>query len=133
MRELDEAEASFVLLSKRRCRDEKLNEILLALVPDPPRPRNADRNPSVMKAWRTKVDAAVAARARIKELTTSGKGQDTEGSKGTFWVALNAMLEYVDHHQKVDQPRIAYAFLGDGMGPKMRAFRLIRDEAARAA
>lgn len=133
MRELHEAEASFVLLSKRRCRDEKLNEILLALIPDPPRPRNADRNPSVMKAWRTKVDAAVAARARIKELTTSGKGQDMEGSKGTFWGALNAILEYVDHHQKVDQPRIAYALLGDGMGLKMRAFRLIQAEAVEAA
>jgi hypothetical protein len=58
---------------------------------------------------------------------------DLDGSKGTFWGVLNAVLEYVDHHREVKDSRLAYALLGDGMDLKMRAFSVIQNESARAA
>lgn len=133
MHELDKVSQSFVELSKRKCTDEKFNEIVLALIPAPARPRNADRNPGLLKAWQAKTDAVLAARKHISELRDNGKGQALEGSIGTFWGVLNAVLEYVDHHQKTDQSRIAFALLGDGMDLKMRAFRHIQAEASKAA
>jgi hypothetical protein len=54
-------------------------------------------------------------------------------SPGTFWGALNAILEYVDHHRKIEGSRVAYVLLDDGMDLKARAFGLIQDEVAKAA
>jgi hypothetical protein len=55
-----------------------------------------------------------------------------DGSRGTFWGLLNAVLEYVDHHHKLQDSgcRVPYALLGEGMDLKTRAFALIQKEAA---
>ena len=74
----------------------------------------------------------MAARKKIEELRVTGKGQQLEGAQGTFWGMLNAVLEYVDHHQKIEQSRLAYTLLGDGMDLKIRAFQKVQ-ESARAA
>ena len=52
------------------------------------------------------------------------------GSRGTLWGVLNAVLEYVDHHQSVNGDRLAHALLGDGMDLKQEAFKLVSDKAA---
>jgi phage/plasmid-like protein (TIGR03299 family) len=132
LRELDFIADSFTFLAQRRCSDEKLRAILAALIPEPPRPRNAERNPGLRRVWENQIEAARIARATIMELSANGKGTELPGSRGTFWGALNAVLEYVDHHRKVDQPRIAYTLLGDGMELKMRAFHRMRYEAGSA-
>ena len=46
---------------------------------------------------------------------------DLKGSRGTFWGALNAVLEFVDHHHKIEGPRISYALFGKGMDLKVKA------------
>jgi hypothetical protein len=74
--------------------------------------------------------AAQKARKKISALRQSGRGMDLAGSKGTFWGVLNAVLEFVDHHQETNGSRVAYAFLGDGMDLKLRAFNEILKKAA---
>jgi phage/plasmid-like protein (TIGR03299 family) len=132
MRELDTVSNSFTILSKLSCSDTKFEEIVAALLPEPKKPRKADGNPGLLKAWTTRLAAVKAARTKISELRVNGKGMDLDGSRGTFWGALNAVLEYVDHHRRVEQDRIAYALLGDGMDLKMRAFSKIQEMAAAA-
>jgi phage/plasmid-like protein (TIGR03299 family) len=133
LRQLDSIAASFTLLSERQCSDAKVREILLALIPDPRKPRGEGRNPGLKQAWEKRAEAAKAARTKITELRTRGKGSELRGSRGTYWGLLNAVLEYVDHHREVEQSRIAYALLGDGMDLKMRAFRKVQEEVAKAA
>ncbi len=52
--------------------------------------------------------------------------------RGTYWGALNAVLEYVDHYHAANGSALSYALLGDGMDLKVRAFRIIQ-EAVKAA
>jgi hypothetical protein len=69
-----------------------------------------------------------AARNAIFELRETGKGMQMNGSRGTFWGLLNAVLEYVDRHHKLQDSdsRLSYALLGEGMDLKTRAFALIQ-------
>jgi phage/plasmid-like protein (TIGR03299 family) len=133
LRELDFVAESFIHLSQRRCEDSKFNEILATLLPEPKPPRNLEKNPGLRRAWEKKVEDAREAHKRIRELRINGKGMDLEGSRGTFWGVLNAILEFVDHHQRVDGPRISYALLGEGMDLKKRAFQMLQHEVAKAA
>jgi hypothetical protein len=95
---------------------------------DPP-----DRNPGLLRAWEQRVEEVQAARSGISELRESGKGMQMDGSRGTFWGVLNAVLEYVDHHREVKGSRLSYALLGDGMDLKVRAFKLVQEHASKAA
>ena len=120
----------FVFLSGKPCRDVEFETILTALLPEPRRPRNADSNPGLRKAWEANVERIRKSKAKIQELRQSGLRMDLNGSRGTLWGALNAILEFVDHHQTVTGARVAYSLLGDGMDFKSRAFKLIMDQAA---
>lgn len=133
LKELDFVADTFTSLTKRSCTNAKFQEIIQALLPEPKKPRNADRNPGLKKAWENRVADVLAARKKIAELRETGKGMDMDGSRGTFWGVLNAVLEFVDHHRETKGSRISYALMGDGMDLKVKAFNLIRDEAAKAA
>ena len=102
-------------------------------MPDPKKPRNADKHPGILKHWEDRLRETRAARDKINALREEGKGASLKGSAGTFWGALNAILEFVDHHKDVNGSRVAYALLGDGMDLKMRAFAMIQAEFAQAA
>ena len=130
LRELDFVAESFTRLSERRCSNEQIQRVLDALLPEPKKPRNSAQNLGLLRAWEQRADAVKAARRAISDLRESGKGMHLEGSRGTFWGLLNAVLEYVDHHREVKGSRLSYAFLGDGMDLKVRAFSLIQKEAA---
>jgi phage/plasmid-like protein (TIGR03299 family) len=130
VKELDGIAENFVRLSKTPCRDDQLREILDALLPEPKKPRNADANPGLRKAWEANVQRVRNAREKITNLRVSGHGMDLEGSKGTFWGVLNAVLEFIDHHQEPDNSGPSYALLGAGMDLKSRAFDLILKKAA---
>ena len=83
-------------------------------------------NPRVFAAWERRLLARRAARAKIEDLRESGKGMSLPGSRGTFWGALNAVTEYVDHHTLVSGSPFVYALMGRGMDLKVRAFELMR-------
>jgi phage/plasmid-like protein (TIGR03299 family) len=132
MRELDFVAQSFTELFRRSCSDEQAKQILAALLPDPKRPRNSEHNPRSLKAWEKKTAEIRRAKDMISKLRESGKGMGMEGSRGTFWGLLNAVLEYVDHYHKVEDSdsRVSYSLLGGGMDLKMQAFKLIQEKAA---
>jgi Domain of unknown function (DUF932) len=79
----------------------KLKRILTTLLPEPKRPRNSEQNPRSQQAWEKKTEEIRRAKGAVSELRESGKGMQMDGSRGTFWGLLNAVLEYVDHHHKV--------------------------------
>ncbi len=55
---------------------------------------------------------------------------ELDGSRGTLWGVLNAVLEFVDHFQETKRSQLAYGLLGDGMDLKRHAFDLVLKEAA---
>lgn len=126
MRDLDIWQASFVELSRRTCPDVVFHAIVWILFPDPKQPRRAETNPRVFALWQRRLRAARAARAKLEELRESGAGMSLPGSRGTFWGALNAVTEYVDHHQPMHESRFASTLFGRGMDLKVRAFELIQ-------
>jgi phage/plasmid-like protein (TIGR03299 family) len=127
MRQLDRVAESFKGLASATCDDKEFAVFLDRLLPIPPKPRTADRNKAVMKAWDTRVDEAKKARNEIERLRTEQKGAELKTAHGTLWGALNAVTEYVDHHRECKADRVAYALLGDGMDLKLKAYKLIRD------
>jgi phage/plasmid-like protein (TIGR03299 family) len=133
LRDLDFVAESYIRLANHRCPDETFRKILTALLPLPKKPRDSERNPGLLRSWEKRVAEAENARKKITELRVSGKGMDLEGSRGTFWGVLNAILEYVDHHREIDGSRVTYVLFGDGMTLKTRAFQLIQDEVQKAA
>ena len=122
----------FTSLTRKSCSADKCQQFLKQLLPEPTRPRNAERNPGLLRIWENKVAEIRAAQRKITDLLESGKGMDLPGSRGTFWGVLNAVLEFVDHHQKEERDSWAYALMGEGMDLTVRAFQLIRS-AAQAA
>ena len=133
LKELDFVATSFTRLTQRSCDDAKFHEIIVALLPEPKKPQKAESNPGLLKAWENRVEEIRRARKKIAELRESGKGMQLEGSRGTFWGVLNAVLEFVDHHKEIKGSRLSYALMGDGMDLKVKAFQLIQREAAQAA
>jgi phage/plasmid-like protein (TIGR03299 family) len=130
LQQLDQVTSDFVRLTTKECRNQQFEEILVTLLPTPKKPANADTNPGLRKAWETNVERVEKARTKIRELRESGRGMNLNGSRGTLWGVLNAVLEYVDHHQLVNGDRLAHALLGDGMDLKQKAFRIVLDRAA---
>ena len=133
LRELDSVAEAFTELTKHNCSESDFLEIVTSLLPEPKKPRNAEQNPGLLKVWQNRVEYVRSARKKITELRETGRGMDLPGSRGTYWGVLNAILEYVDHHQENNQSAISNALLGDGMKLKQRAFSLIGGIIASAA
>ena len=133
LKELDFVTDSFTALSKRTCNDKKFQSILKDLLPDPKKPRNANQYPGLLKAYESKHLGIRDARKKITHLREKGKGMEMDTCRGTFWGVLNAVLEYVDHHKTLKGSQLGYSLLGEGMKLKIKAFRMIQDEVAKAA
>jgi phage/plasmid-like protein (TIGR03299 family) len=131
--ELDGVAEAFTRLTKKTCSDQTFAGLLQALLPEPKRPKNAERNKGLLTAYDNRLRQIRAAREKITELRETGKGMELVGTRGTYWGALNAVLEYVDHYEKTKVAKIAYALIGDGMELKVKTFRLIQEMAAQAA
>jgi phage/plasmid-like protein (TIGR03299 family) len=130
IKELDYVAENFVRLAKRPCNDDQFNAILGALLPEPSKPRNADANRGSHRAWEANVDRVRKARKHISDLRQSGRGMNLDGSKGTFWGVLNAVLEFVDHHQEATNRDPHTRYWAREMDLKSRAFNLILKKAA---
>jgi phage/plasmid-like protein (TIGR03299 family) len=126
MRDLDMWQESFMELSRRTCSDPMFRLIVERLFPDPKEPRTAMTDPDAFARWEARVLARRAARAKIEELRESGRGTSLPESRGTFWGALNAVTEYVDHHRPVSGSRFMYTLVGGGMELKVRAVELMQ-------
>ncbi len=125
MKQLEAVQDAYTCLAKKTCDDATFRDIVRTLLPKPPKPRNADRDRRVREAYLKRIQQLRAARDKIMELRESGKGMDLDSARGTFWGALNAVLEYVDHHKDIKASRYSHALLGSGMEFKRKAFQLI--------
>lgn len=130
LQQIEDLSRQFVTLSTIKCPEKLFESILLDLLPLPTKPRNLEKNPGLLKAYELKVEQIMTARDGIRRLRQEGKGMDLESANGTLWGMLNAVTEYVDHHQATSSDRLAYALLGDGMILKSRAYQLIQRSAA---
>lgn len=74
LQEFDNVAASFTGLTKKRCDDATFDKIIKSLLPDPTRPRNAEKNPGLLKAFENRLAETKAARKKILELRESGLG-----------------------------------------------------------
>ena len=98
------------------CDDRDLTRLLDALLPVDP----AEPAPRTVKA-----------RENILALFTIGEAQ--RGIRGTAWAALNAVVEFVDHHRPTrgkdqvgrNEARLASAWFGTGAALKQRAYDAI--------
>jgi len=62
---------------------------------------------------------------KMTELFETGKGNNVEGVRGTLWVAMNSVTEYVDHfrsHVDTDDSKLKNVWFGAGARLKQRAF-----------
>jgi len=116
LKELDFVADSFTVLSNRTCNDKK-----------------SDKYPGLLKAYESKLKGNKDARKEITRLREEGKGMKMDTCRGTFWGVLNAVLEYVDHYKETKGSKLGYSLLGEGMNLKVKAFGMVRDEAAKAA
>ena len=124
LKQLDDLKDAYVGLTKRQCPRDRFDEILIELLPDPVQPRNVAQNKGLMKAFENRLEQAKSGRKVMQELRDSGIGMQLPGAKGTYWGALNAVTEFVDHHQP-SKGGLPFALLGGGMSFKQRAARLI--------
>lgn len=131
-KDLIDLTADYKRLAKARCSDEQFEQFLNNVMPEPEKPPNATPASVAYKNWAAKITNIREARERMATLREEGRGMDLDGSRGTCWGALNAVIEFVDHHQKVDGARVASVLLGSGMAMKMRAYNEIA-EIAKAA
>lgn len=127
MQDLGVWHESFIDLSRRLCSEQMFQSVLARLFPDPPPPGIASQgDPHVFAEWQQQLARMRAARAKIERLRESGDGTWMPAAQGTFWGVLNAVTEYVDHHEPVEGSRLAHALLGRGMEKKVQAFDLIQ-------
>jgi phage/plasmid-like protein (TIGR03299 family) len=133
MKELDGVAEKFTGLTKKACDPKTFAAVLETLFPQPTRPKNAERNKGLLKAYENRLEEVKAARKKVSELRESGKGMELDCARGTYWGVLNAVLEYIDHYQEIKGARIAYVLVGAGMDLKAKAFKLIQEKAGQAA
>lgn len=103
------------------CEDIQFEQVLADVFPERRWMTAMEKSPAVQRARKQIQDARDSIR-RIRAETQTAKGNS---DKTTWWDALNAVLEFIDHHCEVKGSRLAYALLGDGMELKKRAFRAI--------
>ena len=60
----------------------------------------------------------------MDHLRTAGAGMDLPGVKGSLWAVFNAVLEYVDHYERIGLPGVSTTLFGPGAALKRRAFDL---------
>jgi phage/plasmid-like protein (TIGR03299 family) len=133
VRSMDGLQSEFIRLSERSCDDVRFQKLLDDLLPIPRKSFKADDDRRSRAAFERRVAEIEAARKEIRRLRVEGIGMELLTARGTYWGALNAVLEYVDHVKKVKGSRTAYTLLGDGMELKARAFHVVRQAIKDAA
>jgi phage/plasmid-like protein (TIGR03299 family) len=114
-RQCKEAETLFTALAAKRCTTTDFEAFLKRLMPDPAKPATTSSNPSVLRAYETRLETMMTTRRDVTRVHTDGiRRLDIPPSENTWWGALNTVTGWVDHLQLTDNDRYAHVLLGSG-------------------
>jgi phage/plasmid-like protein (TIGR03299 family) len=120
----DELETQFKNMLNRKFDDDQIKAYIENLFPEPKKPARADTNSRVKNLYLARVKKAKEARSQISSLRSNGKGSDIKGVKDSLWGTFNAVLEFIDHHERNSRNNIASNLFGTGAALKRKAFDL---------
>jgi phage/plasmid-like protein (TIGR03299 family) len=116
----EQIQNDFVALGKVSLNQNKLQEFLNSVFPDPQDKTNERGR-----------KRAAEARMKSTKLFETGRGNDAPLTRGTLWAAYNGVTEYIDHRKgKTDRNQhLDSIWFGDGYLTKARAFRVAMEKA----
>ena len=116
----DDLETQYKKMLDRKFDVDLIKAYIENLIPEPTRPTRADIDSLVEKLYLVRVRKAKEAHSKINHLNESGKGSDIKGVKGSLWGTFNAVLEFIDHHEKNSGNNIASNLFGTGAALKKK-------------
>jgi phage/plasmid-like protein (TIGR03299 family) len=120
----EDLEIQFKKMLGRKFDDDLIKAYIETLFPEPTRPARAHIDSRVEKLYLARAKKAKEARSQISYLNLNGKGSDIKGVKGSLWGTFNAVLEFIDHHDKNSGNNIASNLFGTGAALKRKAYDL---------
>lgn len=122
-----EAELLFSRLAAKACTKDEFKSFLKKLMPDPVKPATANRNPSVLRGYETRMETAVATRGELMGVHLEGiPSRDIAPAEDSWWGALNSVTAWSDHVQNTESERYAHILFGNGDRLKTTALTRIQ-------
>jgi len=118
----DDLETQFKNMLERKFDDDLIKAYVESLFPEPTKPSRADVDSRVENLYLARVQKTKEARSQINNLNLNGKGTEIKGVKGSLWGTFNAVLEFIDHHEKNSRNNIASNLFGTGAALKRKAY-----------
>ncbi len=123
-----DAEALFARLAGRQCSDQDFQSFLSKLLPDPIKPATANRNPSVLRGFETRMETIRATRKEVLNVHQEGiPSRQIPPAESNWWGALNSVTAWSDHLQATESDRYAHVLFGHG--DKLKSAALTRIQA----
>jgi len=113
---------TFQGLAGKPCSDAQFDDLVAKLLPLPPAPKAIGRRTKEEERAARRYEQIIGKREEIHRLRNEGKGANLDSARGTFWGALNAITEFVDHGVNAGSIK---TLLGDGMRFKQKAYNLV--------
>jgi phage/plasmid-like protein (TIGR03299 family) len=123
-----EAEALFSRLADKSCSKEDFQGFLKKLMPDPTKPATANRNPTVLRGYETRMETILDTRKEVLGVHMDGiPSHNIPPAENNWWGALNSITAWSDHIQNTESDRYAHVLLGSG--DKLKSSALTRIQA----
>lgn len=123
-----DAEALFTRLAGKPCSDEDFQSFLNRLLPDPTKPATANRNPSVLQGFETRMETIRNTRSEVMNVHQEGiPSRQIPPAESNWWGALNSVTAWSDHLQTTESDRYAHVLFGNG--DKLKSAALTRIQA----
>lgn len=127
IRQSKEAEELFSRLAETPCSGDDFQSFLKKLMPDPTKPATANRNPSVLRGYETKMETVRTTRKEILHVHLEGiPARRIPSAEENWWGALNSITAWSDHIQATESDRYAHVLLGGGDRLKVTALNRIQ-------
>lgn len=125
IKQAKESEALFSRLATMPCSTDAFQSFLNKLMPDPSKPATANRNPSVLRGFETRMETVRETRKAVMEVHQQGiPDQHIPPAEANWWGALNSVTAWSDHIQATESDRYAHVLFGSG--DKLKAAALSR-------
>jgi phage/plasmid-like protein (TIGR03299 family) len=121
-------------LAKARISGGDTTDVIKELFPTPKEPAGVKPSAAVAELYQRRRAEAERAQGEVRRLLEEGRGANLPDVPGTLWALINAVTEFVDHHQQTEsRESIAWTLPGEGMRIKERALKLIEERLGKVA